>query len=579
MKKINILIILLIFGFHSSNLRSNPVDTTASKQIAVNWYLHYNPSNYKGYNSCNRYSVIYNNNVCLYVYSFNNSSNVIVAGDDNARPVLGYSFEEPFDTNNYINNENFYFWLEHYCIQIDSSRILNYNNDSTIGEWNNILTNKFNDAKDINPCYAAPLIQTHWGQDLTADWNSNSIGFNYYCPSSSGCSCQRCATGCVATAMAQVMNYWQKPYYFDWCNMPVPYLYSYDPNLSSEVNAVATLMKSCGDNVGMVYCEGIPCVSTYNNSKDCESAPCTITIGTTISNGLSGFSYNSDHERYWDHTVKEWDDFIENDISNGRPIIYSGRSHTFILDYYCEATGYCHFNWGWNGLYDSEYLSLASINPPCSGCDFNSNQVANFNIKPNYWCDDVINISNVVGYSTPPNIAAGYINVDNTTISNQANVTFIGHHQITMENFTAEGGCKFIAQIIPCNCSSVSSPGSKLIANNSQNSSNYQTSNDTIQNKNNSTTNIPNNNTLQVYLSIMPNPNNGNMNVSYAIPKDETGVLEIYNTLGTKLISYPLIEGKNTFSINGGNLNTGIYYYRATAGNKTIAKDKIVVIK
>jgi hypothetical protein len=82
-----------------------------------------------------------------------------------------------------------------------------------------------------------------------------------------------------------------------------------------------------------------------------------------------------------------------------------------------------------------------------------------------------------------------------------------------------------------------------------------------------------------ISFTVLPNPNNGNMNVSYEIPKNETGVMEIYNTLGTKLHSYPLIAGKNTFAINGDNLNTGIYLYRATAGNKIIAKDKIVVIK
>lgn len=80
-------------------------------------------------------------------------------------------------------------------------------------------------------------------------------------------------------------------------------------------------------------------------------------------------------------------------------------------------------------------------------------------------------------------------------------------------------------------------------------------------------------------LTISPNPNNGNMNVSYEIKKKETGKLEIYNSIGDILYSYPLYAGKNKFAINGDNLNNGIYFCRATAGNKMIAKDKIVVIK
>lgn len=76
---------------------------------------------------------------------------------------------------------------------------------------------------------------------------------------------------------------------------------------------------------------------------------------------------------------------------------------------------------------------------------------------------------------------------------------------------------------------------------------------------------------------IYPNPNNGNMQVAYEIP--ETGTFEIYDLFGKKLLSYPLYEGKNTFAISATMLNEGIYFYRATAGNKIIAKDKLVVIK
>jgi hypothetical protein len=78
---------------------------------------------------------------------------------------------------------------------------------------------------------------------------------------------------------------------------------------------------------------------------------------------------------------------------------------------------------------------------------------------------------------------------------------------------------------------------------------------------------------------IHPNPNNGNMQVAYEIPKNATGDLEIYDMVGKKLLSYPLYEGKNTFSISATMLKEGIYFYRATAGNKLIAKDKIVIIK
>jgi hypothetical protein len=80
-------------------------------------------------------------------------------------------------------------------------------------------------------------------------------------------------------------------------------------------------------------------------------------------------------------------------------------------------------------------------------------------------------------------------------------------------------------------------------------------------------------------LKIFPNPNNGDMNISYEIPTEETGVLNVYDLLGNTLLSYPLYGGRNSFAITNTTLTQGIYYYRAISGNKQIAADKIVVIK
>ncbi len=84
---------------------------------------------------------------------------------------------------------------------------------------------------------------------------------------------------------------------------------------------------------------------------------------------------------------------------------------------------------------------------------------------------------------------------------------------------------------------------------------------------------------FSVNLFISPNPNDGYMQVEYKIAENETGVLEIYDILGNELLSYPLFEGQNTFNISASSLNQGFYFYRAIAGNKQIAADKIVVIK
>ena len=83
-------------------------------------------------------------------------------------------------------------------------------------------------------------------------------------------------------------------------------------------------------------------------------------------------------------------------------------------------------------------------------------------------------------------------------------------------------------------------------------------------------------NSALTYLNVFPNPNNGNMQVNYNIPANTEGVLEIFNTVGNKLHTYPLNGGKNSFSMS---LQEGVYFYRATAGNKVIAANKIVVVR
>lgn len=92
-------------------------------------------------------------------------------------------------------------------------------------------------------------------------------------------------------------------------------------------------------------------------------------------------------------------------------------------------------------------------------------------------------------------------------------------------------------------------------------------------------TGISDNKVYSTFVKVIPNPNNGNMQVSYEIPENTIGTFEVYDLIGEKLFSYSLFSGKNNFSISRSDLNQGIYFYRAIAGNKQIAADKIVIIK
>lgn len=209
----------------------------------------------------------------------------------------------------------------------------------------------------------------------------------------------RCVTGCVATAMAQVMNYHKYPasghgsisyktrtlnisqsmdfstMSFDWDDMADTYV---DGNYTdSQKNAVACLMHVCGNSVVMDYTKG------GSGAQNPDLAYALIHY----------FDYNPNIRHYAKSyfTSTEWKDIIHNDLENGRPIIYTGQGlqtnddgsttpygHAFVLDG-CNAEGLYHINWGYNGKYDG-YFELTALDIDDS--NFNLDQAMICNITP-----------------------------------------------------------------------------------------------------------------------------------------------------------------------------------------------------
>lgn len=217
----------------------------------------------------------------------------------------------------------------------------------------------------------SPLIKTKWGQNDP---------FNQMVPYTTANGKTRSATGCVATAMAQVMYYHQYPakgtgsntYTYDyksgsgsntltmdfsnttfnWSNM----LTSYGNNASTiQKNAVATLMYACGIGVNM----------RYGSSSTAKTVAVVAALGEY-------FGYSSDMRYYYRDYIdsyEEWEDLIYGSLERERPVIYSGGNdssgHSFICDGY-KGDGYFHFNWGWSGTSDGYFL-LTDLNPKEQG--------------------------------------------------------------------------------------------------------------------------------------------------------------------------------------------------------------------
>ena len=277
-------------------------------------------------------------------YIFNAEDNggfVIVSGDDRIAPVLGYSDTGEFRIDNMPDNLRT--WLDNYETQIKSL------------SSNNLMEQKslVRSAKQA----IEPLIKTEWGQ---------AGAFNTRCPFVDGVHGK---TGCVPTAIAQVMNYYKWPEQsptlpsyvtgtkkievealpatnFKWNLMKNTYASN---ETGASADAVAELMRYCGQCVQVDY--GI------------EGSGALL----LLDNLVTYFEYSRDSHRIrrTNHTYSEWEAIIYNELQEGRPVLMDAYDatytcHEFICDGY-DGNGLFHMNWGWYGG-DNGYFLLSVRN-------------------------------------------------------------------------------------------------------------------------------------------------------------------------------------------------------------------------
>ena len=304
------------------------------------------------------------------IYVYNNEAQesfVLVAGDDRVAPILGYSDQCTFDYANLPINAKAFF--EQYAQEIASLRA-----DEEEEEAKPIMT--FDTAVE-------PLLKSKWGQQDPYD---------LYTPAIEG---QQTPSGCVATAMAQVMYYHQWPErgtgsvsytshsspiasqsvnidlsadfsqsVYQWDQMTD----TYDANSTEAARkAVAKLMQDCGIAVQMQY--GINGSGASNNS-----APYAL---------VNYFNYDKGIRTRHAYTMSDsaWVYLLKEELDAKRPMLHmgslpTGMGHAFVCDGY-NKEGYFHINWGWNGESDGYFL-LTNLAPKRHGVG-GGEDGANFN--------------------------------------------------------------------------------------------------------------------------------------------------------------------------------------------------------
>ena len=305
----------------------------------------------------------------FYVFNFGNTGFVILSADDNYRPIVGYSDEGIFETENMSPEAAYYL---NSIAEGRSQAHRTVQSAEVAVEWEMLKESGKLPSRNRGK-KAIYLVETRWNQ---------SDPYNYFCPHASGGPGGKAYAGCVATAMSQVMKYWDHPLKgsgshsynyegqtltanfgettYDWDNMPLTVTNS---SPQEQIDAVAYFMYHCGVAVDMMY-------SASGSGAYSEDVPDAVLM-------YFGYSNKARLRARDSYSLEEWQAMLKDTFDQGWPVYYSGNSssagHAFVCDGY-DDNDLFHFNWGWGGSSNGWFV--------VDEIDYNSGADAIFNYVP-----------------------------------------------------------------------------------------------------------------------------------------------------------------------------------------------------
>jgi len=317
----------------------------------------------------------------FYIFNIGQEGYVIVSGDDSYRPIIGFSRMDNFDPT----NPGLAYYLRN--IVLSRNNITAYATPEITAEWEMVMNEgrlmSKNGGRKVDV-----LVSTRWNQNYP---------YNYYCPEYAGCPGGHFYVGCVATAMAQIMKYWNHPLQgqgshtytsqahpytnqhpanvpshtctanfgattYDWDNMPNR-LVSSSP--IEQIQAVATLSYHCAVAVDMDW--------------DYDGSGSNSLVASQAIAQYFKYTNAAVYQRRANFSATVWAQKVRESLDMGWPLLYSGTEegapygHAFVLDGYDDNDLY-HFNFGWSGSGD-DWLTFENM-------DYHVNDGAIFNFAP-----------------------------------------------------------------------------------------------------------------------------------------------------------------------------------------------------
>jgi len=291
---------------------------------------------------------------------------VIISGDKRIRDIIAYSNSAVFSDP----NPGLKALLEQYLQEIEFARENDINANTIAYTYNDI-------AGDT------------WL--LTSEWNQLPAPYNSLCPSDPLPLSNEIKdpTGCVATAIAQIINFNKYPRFgnsersykskyrtesADFKNTEYKYELMEDKPAVGKNDQISTLLYHCGVAVNMVY-------DTGGSSSNIDNAQYAL---------KTYFKYKDcDIKNLFWYSWPTWKQMIKDEIDNKRPIYYRADDdvhggHAFVLDGYRSSDDTYHFNWGWSGS-GNNYYPLTLLTPGIYNFKYNHKMI--IGINPKYLVD------------------------------------------------------------------------------------------------------------------------------------------------------------------------------------------------
>ena len=393
MKKSILLVTALLLGL--TVMQAKPVDVAKAQRLGLNYINHKAQSARSAMPSLDLAHTFRagNGTATSFVFNFDGGF-VVVSADDSYHPILGYSDHGCFDYN--TAPDGLLFMLGELNREIAQCVAENIPATSDVAcEWCN-LEHSGTLGAEKNIALVGPLVQTKWDQGAP---------YNMYAPNGY-------PTGCVATAMAQLMKYWEWPVHgtgqhsyqwhgqtltanfgettYDWANML--YIYGMGTITQENKEAVAVLMSHCGISVDMSY-------ASDGSGAFSADVPGAISSYFSYSDQATFVSKNS-------YTYSQWVAMLKSNLDQQIPLYYSGQGadggHAFVCHGY-DNDGLFYFNWGWGGSNDGWFLIDGDK------FEYNSSQGVVYDFVPDYV------------YNKMPQA------VDNLSVTINGDVSRIGH--------------------------------------------------------------------------------------------------------------------------------------------------------